>query len=123
MTEHLTLIGHVVDPPRLRRSARGLSWTRVQVESVGVGHEIVDATAFGAFAERCAACLTSGDRVVIVGHQSERGLIADEISLSLRHDLAYAVHQPPIDVKPTQPLVVPASVIVSTNPGVREDDF
>jgi len=130
VTERVTIVGHVVEPPQPRQSARGLAWTRVRVESVSGGHEVVEATAFGAFAERCVECLTAGDRVVIMGHRSEKGLVADEVAISVRRtparsDRSGEVPDEPPDVDPEPwhtwvatpatrppPLVVPRSIIV-----------
>ncbi len=123
VTERVTIVGHVVEAPHVRRSARGLTWALVRVESVAGHHVVVEATAFGAFAERCAACLTAGDRVVIVGHQGKRGVVADEVAISVRHHLAYAVRQRPPDETPAPVLVVPPSVVVPTDPTGWEDDF
>lgn len=116
MSERVTIVGHVVEPPTLRRSARGLAWTRVQVESVAAGHALVEATAFGGLAERCASCLASGDRAVIVAHHGEKGVVADEVAISLRHDPAHSVR--PATELPAGALVVPAP-----DPLVWEEDY
>ena len=105
----VTRIGNLTRDPELRYSAKGAAWaaTALAVDRrrrnddrtwEDMSPTFYDVVCFDDLAENVAACLTKGDRVVVVGKVEEQHwtgrdgvertgqkIVADDIATSLRH--------------------------------------